>query len=256
MNQKTFHAGAASLIPIAHQSASDAVGLVTWPASAAVISACATTTAKSNAWGVQTVFIMTMMRISMMTRTPNARTERQPPGEAAACNKNSPKTKDAGTPPSVAGGFTLLKPSDCFCVGDIVADCAGQWRGPIPHDSDMVGREIRSYMCASEGLPPVRAAARQRELCRMALETQSRDSLERLACELKAECNRYLNGICETLACLQRGGYTQGQTPDCDAATCERHEQVKALETLLATTKVCYELADDIRLPGRRKAKE
>lgn len=59
-------------------------------------------------------------------------------------------------------------------------------------------------------------------------------SLERLVSELKAECNRYANGSCQTLACLKRGGYHRGDKPDYETATCERHEQVKALETLLA----------------------
>jgi hypothetical protein len=60
-------------------------------------------------------------------------------------------------------------------------------------------------------------------------------SLEQLVSELKAACNRYANGSCQTLVCLKRGGYHRGEKPVYETATCERHEQVKALETLLAT---------------------
>lgn len=60
-----------------------------------------------------------------------------------------------------------------------------------------------------------------------------RDVLNCLVNELKAECNRYANGSCQTHACLKRGGYVRGNVPNYDAATCERHEQVKALESLL-----------------------
>jgi hypothetical protein len=59
-------------------------------------------------------------------------------------------------------------------------------------------------------------------------------SLACLVSELKAECNRYANGSCQTLYCLKRGGYQRGDKPDYDVATCKQHEQVKALETLLA----------------------
>ena len=69
-------------------------------------------------------------------------------------------------------------------------------------------------------------------------ETQSPGSLHRLVSELKAECNRYTNGQCSTLACLKRGGYQRGDKPDYETATCERHEQVMALETLLANSRI------------------
>ena len=58
-------------------------------------------------------------------------------------------------------------------------------------------------------------------------------SLERLIGELKDSCNRYKNGICQTTACLKRGGYQRGEKPNYDVATCDRHEQVNALEILL-----------------------
>lgn len=63
-------------------------------------------------------------------------------------------------------------------------------------------------------------------------------SLDPLVSELKSQCNRYANGFCATLACLKRGGYKRGDTVDYSVATCERHEQVKALEALLANAKL------------------
>lgn len=56
----------------------------------------------------------------------------------------------------------------------------------------------------------------------------------RLVSELKADCNRYVNGNCQALVCLIRGGHERGNKPDYGKATCERHEQVNALETILA----------------------
>jgi len=89
------------------------------------------------------------------------------------CKPDAP----AALPPatgSVPDGFRLLKSSDVFCVGDIVADCEGKWRGPITSESDMVSREIRGYMLSNTevALPAVRAAARRTspndKLCREA----------------------------------------------------------------------------------------
>ena len=59
-------------------------------------------------------------------------------------------------------------------------------------------------------------------------------SLEPLVSELKSQCNRYVNGRCMTHACLKRGGYKPGTPADYSIATCERYEQVQALEALLA----------------------
>ncbi len=50
---------------------------------------------------------------------------------------------------------------------------------------------------------------------------------------LKQKCNRYVNGKCSTLACLQRGGYISGG-PDYRHATCEPHEILQELESLRA----------------------
>lgn len=62
---------------------------------------------------------------------------------------------------SVPAGFRMLRSSEFFCVGDIVADCSGMWRGPITADSDMVGRSVREYLCPGEfTAAPVIAAAR------------------------------------------------------------------------------------------------
>lgn len=56
--------------------------------------------------------------------------------------------------------------------------------------------------------------------------------LDHLVGELKNQCNKYANGSCQTLACLKRGGYKRGEKSNYEEATCERHEQVKALEAL------------------------
>ena len=58
--------------------------------------------------------------------------------------------------------------------------------------------------------------------------------LEDLINELKADCNRYVNKFCSTSGCLKRGGYKLGDKVDYEIATCKRHEQVKALEELIA----------------------
>lgn len=65
--------------------------------------------------------------------------------------------------------------------------------------------------------------------------------LDRLVSELKGECCRYANGECQTLACLKRGGYKRGEKPDFNVAICERHEQVVALEALLANVELSCE---------------
>lgn len=62
--------------------------------------------------------------------------------------------------------------------------------------------------------------------------------LDQLVSELKAQCNRHVNGCCMTLSCLKRGGYKGGDKPDYSVATCERFEQIMAIETLLANTVV------------------
>ena len=51
--------------------------------------------------------------------------------------------------------------------------------------------------------------------------------------ELQGQCNRYTNGVCQTAACLKRGGYIRGETPNYDVATCERYVQAQTLEVLL-----------------------
>lgn len=49
---------------------------------------------------------------------------------------------------------------------------------------------------------------------------------------LKGMCNRYINGICETVGCLRRGGYKPGSFPvDCNVATCHAHETLQELAT-------------------------
>jgi hypothetical protein len=65
------------------------------------------------------------------------------------------------------------------------------------------------------------------------MEVKEIKTLKVLINELKTQCNRYANGICQTSACLKRGGYQLGNKPDYEIATCECHEQIIALETLL-----------------------
>ena len=50
---------------------------------------------------------------------------------------------------------------------------------------------------------------------------------------LKSQCNRYKNGQCTTLKCLQDGGYIRGDNlANHDIATCEPHEILIELEEL------------------------
>ena len=80
--------------------------------------------------------------------------------------------------------------------------------------------------------------------------------LTQLVNELKTECNRYTNGICQTNACLTRGGYKRGEKQNYETATCERHEQIKELEILLPKTmKTSKQLAEHYlnNLLGGRK---
>lgn len=56
-----------------------------------------------------------------------------------------------------------------------------------------------------------------------------RRCLHNLVSDLKTRCNRHLNGECQSLICLQNGGYERGMKPDYSVATCEVHEQVEAL---------------------------
>lgn len=51
---------------------------------------------------------------------------------------------------------------------------------------------------------------------------------------LKSECNKYVNGKCYTIACMKRGKYYKRGGPcNPDCATCESHEQIIVLESLL-----------------------
>jgi hypothetical protein len=62
--------------------------------------------------------------------------------------------------------------------------------------------------------------------------------IHRLVSDLKSRCNRHANGECQSLVCLYNGGYEHGTKPDYSVATCEAHEQVTALESLIANTSV------------------
>ncbi len=57
--------------------------------------------------------------------------------------------------------------------------------------------------------------------------------IKNLSDSIKSECNRYVNGVCQTMTCLQRGGYKRGDPVDYSIATCEKDEQVVALCSLL-----------------------
>ena len=62
--------------------------------------------------------------------------------------------------------------------------------------------------------------------------------LHRLVSDLKSRCNKHANGECMSLVCLYNGGYEHGTKPDYSIATCEVHEQVKALESIIANEKL------------------
>jgi hypothetical protein len=61
--------------------------------------------------------------------------------------------------------------------------------------------------------------------------------LDRLVSDLKSRCNRHTNGECMSIVCLRNGGYEHGTKPDYSVATCEVHEQVTALESLIANAE-------------------
>jgi hypothetical protein len=73
-------------------------------------------------------------------------------------------------------------------------------------------------------------------MCREALATRtapplSPDKLVELRTYVTADCNRYINGECQTRRCLERGGWNEGP-PDYATATCEEHEIATALLAL------------------------
>lgn len=54
---------------------------------------------------------------------------------------------------------------------------------------------------------------------------------------LSNQCNRYVNGFCATLYCLNRGGYDKkniklDKSPDYNLATCEIHEAILEIKNL------------------------
>lgn len=46
---------------------------------------------------------------------------------------------------------------------------------------------------------------------------------------LKEQCSRYVNGECDSIRCLLRGGYRGGAPADNSLATCLIHEAAKAM---------------------------
>ena len=66
-----------------------------------------------------------------------------------------------------------------------------------------------------------------------------------LVAHYKRECNRYVNGVCTTAACLRRGGWKPGGIQNVDAATCVAHETAIALAAKDAALIHLGELADE-----------
>ena len=63
--------------------------------------------------------------------------------------------------------------------------------------------------------------------------------------ELKAECNRYVNGHCSTVGCLKRGGWKQGDDyqASLERSTCDAHEIV----TLRAKLALAVEALENLQ---------
>lgn len=73
----------------------------------------------------------------------------------SAATKTPPGTPNSCCP----AGFTLRNDHELIRAGDILADCEGRWRGPVPQDSDCVGRPVRRYTTsATEGIRPAAVA--------------------------------------------------------------------------------------------------
>ena len=59
---------------------------------------------------------------------------------------------------------------------------------------------------------------------------------------LKGQCNRYVNGQCNTLKCLTRGnGGKRPKASDYNLASCEAHEVLLELEELRDECKSMYQ---------------
>lgn len=68
---------------------------------------------------------------------------------------------------------------------------------------------------------------------------------------LSNQCNRYVNGFCASLKCLNRGGYDRtniklDKPPDYNLATCEIHEAILQIKDLKEEIK---ELTSRINFP-------
>jgi len=86
----------------------------------------------------------------------------------------------------------------------------------------------RNAVLRNMGNPPTRNSAP------VMTEQEAVGHIEKLLVQLKLQCNKHTNGQCQTLACLKRSGYQRPAKPDYNLATCEVHEQITAIETLLA----------------------
>lgn len=61
--------------------------------------------------------------------------------------------------------------------------------------------------------------------------------VKRLIEKTKLQCNRFVNGECQTRGCLLRGGWKQGKPVDYSKANCESYQEVIALNSLLRELK-------------------
>ena len=59
---------------------------------------------------------------------------------------------------------------------------------------------------------------------------------------LKNQCNRYVNGMCQTLYCLKRGGYPNVK----DNPSCEPHEILCELQSLRKEVKEQEKIVDSL----------
>ncbi len=69
--------------------------------------------------------------------------------------RDLPGVPDAETPL----GFTRRKDDELIAVGDILADCEGNWRGPVPPGWDGVDSPVKRYTTSrTPGIMPAALA--------------------------------------------------------------------------------------------------
>lgn len=73
----------------------------------------------------------------------------------SATHDKTPGVPDAQTP----FGFTRRAETELIHVGDIIADCEGKWRGPVPPGWSGLGRTVKSYTTSrTPGITPAALA--------------------------------------------------------------------------------------------------